>query len=74
MQQIYGTETDVCPEKSIPITRITLEELVQFEILQDCFNKTLPHIQNGLNDAISMLMQVVIRLNKLASESRLYAK
>jgi len=41
-KQEYGGESEVCPEKSVPIQRITLETLKNFRTLDDFFRKTPP--------------------------------
>jgi hypothetical protein len=40
--QEYGGESEICPEKTVPITHITLETLKRFKTLNDFLKKTPP--------------------------------
>lgn len=40
----------VCPERSIPIRRLTMDTLKNFRTLEDFFRKAAPHLVDGPND------------------------
>lgn len=46
-RQVYGAESEMCPEKSVPIRRITMDVLQHFETLDDFFRKEAPHQKAG---------------------------
>lgn len=41
-RQEYGTQSEMCPPKSVPIRRITMDILKNFRTLEEFFNKTPP--------------------------------
>jgi hypothetical protein len=49
-QQLYGADGEICPEKTVPIRRYTIDILQNFETLDDFFNKRPPHNVNGPNN------------------------
>ena len=49
-RQLYGSNGELCPEKTVPIRRPTMEILKNFETLEDYFSKEPPHLVNGPNN------------------------
>ena len=47
LKQEYGSNGKLCPEKTIPILRLTMEILDNFETLDDFFRAHPPHNVNG---------------------------
>ena len=50
VKQVYGAKTPICPEKSVPIRRLTIEILDNFETLEDFFRARPPHDLTGPTD------------------------
>ena len=49
-RQVYGADGRICPERTIPIRRLTIEILRNFETLEQFFRKYPPHLVDGPND------------------------
>ncbi len=47
LKQEYGSEGKICPEKTIPILRLTMDILDNFETLEEFFRARPPHATNG---------------------------
>ncbi len=50
LAQEYGTKDRICPENTVPIQRLTLEILDNFETLEDFFKARPPHDLTGPTD------------------------
>jgi Neprosin len=47
----YGTKGPLCPEQTVPIRRLTIEILDNFETLEDFFRARPPHMLTGPTDS-----------------------